>query len=73
MKLKSRHVFAGLVLLAEAPILATLVAGWLVSGAVYGIVLAKEHAGSRLRSAIARRRHLGSARHLLRPRRAVSG
>ena len=73
MKLKPRHVFAALVLIAEAPILATLVAGWLISGAIYGLVLGVEHVRPQLRAAAARASTRGSSRHSRLPGRAVSG
>jgi hypothetical protein len=76
MKLKPRHVFAALVLIAEAPILATLVAGWLISGAIYGLVLGVEHVRPQLPAAArarARAGTRGSSRHSQLPGRAVSG
>ena len=37
--MKLRYLFAALVLIAEAPILATLLAGWLITGAIYSATL----------------------------------
>lgn len=79
MKLEPRHIFAALILIAEAPILAPLVAGWLISGVLYGLVLGVEHVRPRLRAAAHARdgaRRLGSWRHNRRPprpRRAAWG
>ena len=38
-RIKPRHVFATLVLMAQAPILGALVAGWLISGLIYAAAL----------------------------------
>jgi hypothetical protein len=51
MKLTPRHVTAALLLIPTAPVLATLIAGWLISAVVYGIVVTVGHARSLLRSA----------------------
>lgn len=42
--IKPRHVFGALVLIAQAPILAAFVAGWLISGLIYAIALGVEPA-----------------------------
>jgi hypothetical protein len=41
-RMKPRHIFGALVLLAEAPLLAALIAGWLISGLIYAIGLGFE-------------------------------
>jgi hypothetical protein len=43
-RIKPRHVFATLVLMGQAPILGALVAGWLISGLIYGAALCVERA-----------------------------
>ncbi len=43
-RIKPRHVFATLVLMAQAPILGALVAGWLISGLIYAAALGVERA-----------------------------
>jgi hypothetical protein len=51
MKLKPRHLVAALLLIAQAPILAALAAGWLLSGLLYGVVVGAERAWPYLRAA----------------------
>jgi hypothetical protein len=73
MQLKPRHVVAALLLIAEAAILAPVVAGWLISAVIYGMALAVEHARPRVRTAVAhagqRIRRLFSWRRWRRPPR----
>lgn len=65
--IKPRHVFGALVLIAQAPILAAFVAGWLISGLIYAIALGVEPARGHGRDW----RH-GSASRVLSPRRSVT-
>jgi hypothetical protein len=50
MTLKPRHLLAAVLLIAEIPVLAPLVAGWLVCAIFYGILLAGDRARPGLRA-----------------------
>lgn len=43
-RIKPRHVFGALVLIGQAPILAPIVAGWLISSLIYAAALGVERA-----------------------------
>jgi hypothetical protein len=46
--MKPRHAFALIVLLLEAPILAPVVVGWVISGLIYATVLTSQRVPARL-------------------------